>query len=84
MFNDQIKKLQIKLQKVDSDLIQLIQNQQIKQNIYSSFFSSVGSISVIKCGIKGLEFSHIFDYFAMAIIKQRTYEAIWVQIDAAN
>jgi hypothetical protein len=39
---------------------------------------------VIKCGIKGLSFNHIFDYYALAAIKQRSCESIWLMIEAKN
>ena len=69
MFTENIKKIQIKLERVDAELIQFIQNQQMKQNIYSSYFSAVGKLAVIKCGTKGVDFAHIYDYLAMALIK---------------
>lgn len=39
---------------------------------------------MIKCGRKGLEFSRIYDYFSLHIIKQRTYESMWLVIDIKN
>jgi len=39
---------------------------------------------VIKCGIKGLKFNHIFDYYALAAIKQRSYESMWLLMEAKN
>jgi hypothetical protein len=69
MFTENIKKIQIKLEKVDSELIQFLQNQQMKQNIYSSYFSAIGKLAVIKCGTKGVDFAHIYDYLVIALIK---------------
>ena len=42
---------------------------------------AAGQLAVIRCGIKGLDFVHIFDYFSLEIIKQRTSEAMWLLLD---
>ena len=44
----------------------------------------MGSLAVIKCGRKGLDFNRIFEYFSLAVIKQRTYESMWLLIDLKN
>jgi len=56
----------------------------MKQQVHKKFFSSLGQLSVIKCGIKGLDFAHIFDYLALALIKIRTQESIWLLFDIKN
>lgn len=71
-----LKKLRIKLEKVDVELVDQVQAHQSKQAIYESYFSSLGELSVIKCGVKGLDFRHIFDYLALVLIKLRTYESV--------
>lgn len=48
--------------------------------MYKSFFTSLGQLSVLKCAIKSLNFRHIFEYFALAIIKQRTIESVALQV----
>ena len=40
----------------------------------------MGELSVIKCVVKDLDFQHIFDYLALAMIKQRTQEAIFFHV----
>ena len=75
-----LKALRMKLEKVDVDFIRQLQSHQAKQQVFQQFYQSLGEISVIKCGIKGLDFRHIFDYFALALIRQRTHEAITLHL----
>ena len=81
---ERIETLRVKLEKVDTDIISLLQNQQIKQKILKQYFSSMGQLAIIKCGRKGLDFNRIFDYYSLAVIKQRTYETLWLLIDIKN
>ena len=67
-----LKKLSLKLERVDVQLVNQLQQHQNTQQIYQQFYCSLGELSVIKCGIKGLDFRHIFDYLALVLIKQRT------------
>ena len=57
-----------------------MQIQQNKRRVYKTYFTSLGQLSVLKCGIKGLAFRHIYELFAMAIIKQRTMESAALQV----
>ena len=35
----------------------------------------LGALAVAKCGVKQLDFRHVFEYFVLENIKQRTLES---------
>ena len=78
LFNDQIRKLQLKLEQTDIQLTSMVQKHQLRKIVKQDYFRYLGQMSVVKCSIKGIEFTHIYDYMALNIIKMRTYESIWI------
>ena len=42
---------------------------QEKRKVFRNFYRSLGAQAVCKCGIKSLDFRHIFEYFALETIK---------------
>lgn len=48
-----------------------------------NFYRSLGALAVCKCGIKALDFRHIFEYFALETIRQRTLESVSLMIQWA-
>jgi len=78
MFLETIKKLNLKLERVDVKLTNNMQKLAVKQSIKQQYFNSLGGMGVIKCAVKGIDFIHIFDYLALNLIKDRTNESIWL------
>ena len=81
MFNKQIAKLSSKLEQIDIMITEELQQHIIKRGLTQQYYRDLGRMAVIKCGIKGLDFSHIFDYLALEMLKQRTSEASLLFID---
>jgi hypothetical protein len=69
MFQENIKHIRLKLETVDTKIIKIINEKQDKTAVHQSYFNSLGQMSVIKCGTKNISMSHIFDYFALGLIK---------------
>ena len=83
-FNQNIKRLRLKIEKIDIELSNYTLSQQNKKTTQHVFYQSLGQIAVLKCGVKNLDFQHIYDYFVMELIKQRTNEALWLQMQIAS
>jgi hypothetical protein len=71
----------LKLEKVDIELVNRVQYNLSKQKTYKHYYYSLGRLSAIKCGIKGFDFKHLFDYFALVILKNRSHESIALNIN---
>lgn len=81
MFTKQIAKLSSKLEHIDIMLTEQLQHHMIKRGLNQQYYTALGKMAVIKCGVKGLDFNHIFDYLALEMLKQRTSEASLLFID---
>lgn len=56
----------------------LLQHKQVKRGLKTQYYGAKGEMAVIKCAVKGLDLSHVFDYWALLATKDRAFESTWL------
>lgn len=65
MFVEELRKVRLKMEHVDVQLVQQLQAEHIKKGIKQQYYQSLGQMAAVKCSIKGVDFSHIYDYLIL-------------------
>ena len=66
---EKLIKLRLKLEQVDTHMIDYLQLKQNKRAVTEQYFKSLGKLTVLKIANKGIEFKNLFDYFVLDTIK---------------
>lgn len=62
----------------DTHLVDLLKTQTAKKRSMRLYFTNVGRVAAYKCITKGLQYEHVIEYLAIALVKSRTWELVYL------